>query len=81
MALVVYVVFFSDLTLDEERLYSYTNTWMLEMSERCEPLPDRLFHQGYAPMGLDSLVIVGGHIEGTYKKNLYRFVVAKVGAR
>ncbi len=76
-------VFFLDLTLDEDRLYSNNNRWMLEMSEHCEPLPDRLFRQGYAPMGIDSLVVVGGHIAGedTYKKNLYRFVVPKVGAR
>ncbi len=75
-------VFFSDLTLADDRLNA-ENQWMIDMSERCEPLPDRTVLQGYAPMGLNSLVIVGGHIqyEDTYKKNLYRFVVVKVGAR
>ncbi len=59
------------------------NQWMQDMSERCEPLPERTVLQGYAPLGLDSLVIVGGRInnEDIYKKNLYRFVVAKVGAQ
>ncbi len=70
------------MTLADDRL-STENQWMIDMSERCEPLPDRTVLHGYAPLGLDSLVIVGGRInnEEIYKKNLYRFVVAKVGAR
>ncbi len=49
---------FSDVTsLPEEE----SNLWMTgDMKEGCEPLPETIVHQASTPLGLDSLVIVGG---------------------